>query len=160
MPGRASGPRQGFQNRFAQGNIKFDWKNYLQIRFPPESKMRVMKAAADIEKDLKNMLLERASYYAGEMLREFIMWQRVYPTDERAKFWTNRTHLAAMSWFTGAYESDNFIRMFAAHGNEVYYAVYLEYGMDRRFESLRPLVLKYGDRLFRNVKARLDKGKW
>ena len=140
-------------------NQLFNWKDYVNTRFERGYRMKVARAGERIHKHIYEFVLARANYWAGQMLREFIEKQRIHHTGSRGKFWTNRTHLAAMSWFTGAMVEGTEVIMFAAHGNEVPYAKYLEYAMGRRFESLRPMINKYGQRLIDDLRKRLS-GAW
>jgi len=87
--------------------------------------------------------------WGSEMLKYF---QRMQPATPGAKgaFWTNRTGIAAATWFYNVFFIEDSIILRAGHSAE--YGVYLELANNRAHESIRPIIQRYAGRLLRDIK--------
>ena len=67
------------------------------------------------------------------------------------RYWVNQTNQAKDRMFTDAFQDDDVIGWFMAHG--VQYGVYLELANDRQNEAIRPVIQRYAGRFFRDVRS-------
>lgn len=65
-------------------------------------------------------------------------------------FWKNQTNQAKDRMFSGAYQEQNIIAWFMAHG--VQYGVYLELANDGRHQAIRPVIQRFVGRFYQDLK--------
>ena len=96
------------------------------------------KANIDLiyNKKKKSAVYALCGYYASLALQLFRRRQA------RDSYWTNRTHLAMDTVFARPFkEGEDVMGWFMAHTQQ--YGVYLELANDRKYESLRPIIMRY-----------------
>lgn len=123
----------------------------------------VKYGSGNVAKDLTNyydntadMIYELSKAYAARALAYFREHQTRVEKNVLGEFWTNRTRKAATLWFARAYRTPTAIGFYASHSDRVPYAEDLEYGHNRRFESLRPIMKMFTPPFLKDVKYILE----
>lgn len=116
---------------------------------PKLTKYTTQKVLGNIRKfyaGKEKQIGEVAKKYAAEALAWFVANQLDMGTDVRGAFWTNRTGLAASSWYTRAFTLPNAIGFTASQGANVRYANPLEEWVS--FKGKLPTSTQYVVRMF------------
>ena len=88
-------------------------------------------------------------YYASLAINYFKQVQPASP-GSAGEFWHNQSGQAAARMHSGAYQEENIIAWFMAHG--VQYGVYLELANDARHQAIRPVIQRFIGRFHQDLK--------
>jgi len=88
-------------------------------------------------------------YYASLAINYFRQVQPATP-GTAGKFWHNQSGQAAARMHSGAYQEENIIAWFMAHG--VQYGVYIELANDARHQAIRPVIQRFVGRFYQDLK--------
>jgi hypothetical protein len=116
---------------------------------PALTKYTTQKVLGNIRKfyaGKEKQIGEVAKKYAAEALAWFVANQLDRGINVRGAFWTNRTGLAASSWYTKAFILPNAIGFTASHSTNVRYANPLEEWVS--FKGALPTSTQYVVRMF------------
>ena len=114
-----------------------------------------MGTAEDVNKVQKNISnlynRKRAALFilsldfAGRIINDFRQNQ------EGQTYWNNQSNDAMRTMFSDAFQDNDEVGFFLSHFEQ--YGIYLELANDRQNEAIRPLILKWAPRFFKDARS-------